>query len=78
MTYQEKFELLRDEFVKTSDLYIKADKELSSINGFFDISLIENFTTAKRDFEIAGNNYHNFLVIAKNNNARPTDELISI
>jgi len=74
MTYQQKFDALRNEFAEASDKYIKADKALSEVNGFGDTGLIENFANTKRDFEITGNNYHKFLVLAKNNNAKPEDE----
>lgn len=74
MTYQQKFEELRNDFAEMSDKYIKADKALSEVRGFGDSDLLENFVQAKRDFENAGNNYHDFLVIAKKANAKPEDE----
>lgn len=74
MTYQQKFDELRNAFGESSDKYIRADKALSEVIGFGDASLIENFANAKREFEITGNNYHNFLLFAKNNNAKPKDE----
>jgi hypothetical protein len=74
MTYQEKFDELRNEFAKSSDKYIKADQSLSEVNGFGDSELIEKFAVAKKDFEIVGNDYHHFLDFAKKNNAKPEDE----
>lgn len=74
MTYQQKFDELRDEFAIKSDKYIRADKALSELSGFGEINLVDNFANAKMDFEIAGNNYHNFLVFAQKNNAKPEDE----
>ena len=74
MTYQQKFDELRSDFAEASDKYLKVDKALSEINGFGDISLISDFSNAKRDFEITGNNYHNFLAIAQKNDAKPNDE----
>jgi hypothetical protein len=74
MTYQEKFEELRSKFAKASNKYMNADKALSEVSGFGDIGLMEDFANAKGEFEIAGNNYHEFLVFAKRNNAKPEDE----
>ncbi len=73
MTYQEKYEQLHNEFAEKSGKYLNADRELSSVNGFFDGSLLNNFAIAKSEFEIAGNNYHLFLTFAKANNASSTD-----
>jgi hypothetical protein len=74
MTYQQKFEELRNEFAKASDKCSKADKELSEVNGFGDLRLIDNFADAKREFQTVGNNYHNFIDYAEKNNAKPEDE----
>ena len=74
MTYQQKFDELRSDFAEARDKYLKIDKALSEVNGFGDISLISDFANAKRDFEITGNNYHNFLAFAQKNDARPSDE----
>lgn len=75
MTYQDKYEQLRAEFIKKTDKYIKADKELSDVQGFFDSLLIDKLVQAKSEFEIACNNYNNFLVMVRKNNVKPMDIL---
>lgn len=74
MTYQEKFVELREEFAKASDKYLKIDKEISEVNGFGDISLVSKFQRAQNEWEIAGNNYNNFLSYTTNNKINPNDE----
>ncbi len=36
--------------------------------------LLNKFFATKIDFEIAGNNYHNFLSYCRDNNVSPNDE----
>ena len=41
MTYQQKFDQLRNAFAESSDKYSRADKALSEVKGFGDAALIE-------------------------------------
>lgn len=73
MTNKQKFDQLRVKFAIESDKYLRADKELSEDKGFVDANLVEKFSKAKKAFEIAGNEYHNFLSYAVRRNAKLED-----
>lgn len=71
MTYQEKFAELQTEFALKGDTYIRAEKELSSITGWGDSMELTAFLNAKKEFEEAGNAYHNFLTYVRDNKIDP-------
>jgi len=73
MTYQQRFEELHNIFTKESNRYIRAEKELSSIMGWGDSTELNDFLNAKKEFEEAGNNYHNFLSYVRKNNISPDE-----
>ena len=77
MTYQQKFEKLRNTFAQKSDRYIRAEKELSSIMGWGDSAELNEFLNAKKEFAEAENNYHNFLSHVRTNNILPDEEFSS-
>lgn len=73
MTFQEKFDELHKDFAKKSDEYIKADRSLSDINGFGDAQAPLDFINKKQEWQLAANNYHNFLTYFKNSGKGPSD-----
>jgi len=77
MTYKQKLDQLREEFAIKSDKYLLADKELSEDKGFVGGNLVGKFAKAKRDFEIVGNEYSNFLAYAVKNKAKLQDDFIN-
>jgi hypothetical protein len=73
VTYQEKFEELRNRFAIATDRYIKANQEVADIHGFFDKSLLENLSKAKNEFQNTGDEYHSFLSYIKREKKSPND-----
>lgn len=71
-TYQQQFEIYHLEFAEKSSAYIKAEKKIT-YSGFGDTALMDDFLFKRKEFEIAGNNYHNFLAYCKKVNAKPND-----
>ena len=68
MTYQEKGDELRKIFTQKSENFISAEKAISSFFGWGDSTELTEFINAKMEFEVAGNEYHDFLVFVKENN----------
>ncbi|SOD17703.1 hypothetical protein [Pedobacter xixiisoli] len=68
MTIKERLLKLYDEFAKTSDAHLKANKKLSEEgNGFFDKKLLDDFAKTKLEWQNAANAYHSYLSNIINN-----------
>lgn len=78
MTYQEKFDLLWKELQDKNKRFFKADKEITAINGFIDMSVLRNYRTAKKNLKIALNNFYSFLAHVKKIGAKPDDLYASL
>jgi len=69
MTYQEKFDELQKSFSQRFDVYEKFQKELS-----LGIEGSDKFLIAKSEFEKISYDFQAFLIMFKENNAKPGDE----
>lgn len=74
MTYQEKYQELRKDFAEKADRFIKADKQLSSVQGWVDEDELFEFAQAKQEWQAAANTYHEFLIFAQRTGVNPDDE----
>lgn len=61
MTWQEKFSQLQKTFIEKAEVYIPLEKEISSVQGFGDMDEMSQYYRAKKEWQIAGNNYNDFL-----------------
>ena len=75
MTYQELYEKLQKEYSEASQVYLKMDTELSQINGFGAMDSLPKYAQAKSDWQVATNNYWNFLAMVKKNGIDPNGEV---
>lgn len=73
MTYQEKYQELRQDFAEKSDRLIKADQKLGATKGFGDATDFNEFVRAKQEWQHAANRYHEFIAYAQKNNVNPDD-----
>ena len=73
MTYQEKFDELQKQFSEKFDAFEKFQKKLSLGNDQSD-----QFLIVKSEFEKASNDFQAFLIMFKENNASPGDEVGSV
>ena len=73
MTYQQKFEELRKDFVEKGEKYVKAEKLLSSILGWGDSDELNLFLNSKKAFEEADKKLHDFLSDMKEKNIPPQE-----
>ena len=74
MTYQELFEKLQKKYAEKADIFMKMDKEISQVSGFGDIGDLANYNTAKTEWQLAHNDYWNFLSNTKGRDINPNDE----
>jgi hypothetical protein len=75
MTYQQKFEELYKDFAEKSENHLKANNNLSKINGFGDKFEWDNFVKSKGDWQQAANRYHEFLANFNKIGLSPSDEM---
>jgi hypothetical protein len=76
MTFQEKFDQLRNNFALKSNVYLKSDATLTDVSGFGDVNSVPNYLKARNEFQEAGNEYHNFLIHFKDSGKEPNDEFM--
>ena len=76
MTYQQRFEELKKTFSETSERYVGAEKQFSSILGWGDSEELMNFLNAKSEFEAASDEYHEFLLHVREKGILPNEEFV--
>lgn len=74
VTFQDKYNELSKNFSLASNNYMKVYKEINELDGFGDFYLLKRFQDAKKDFEYAANEYHNFLATCNSKSVKPEDE----
>lgn len=74
MTFKEKFKELHKEVEERWDKYSKADTEISQNFGFVDRKKLDDLKAFYRDWQIAANEYHNFLSLFGKSGKTPADE----
>ncbi|MEP6926528.1 MAG: hypothetical protein ABI834_02775 [Ginsengibacter sp.] len=74
MNYQEKFDELQKIFSEKFDAYEKIQKKFFLRHD----EKSEKFLTAKSEFEKASNDFQSFIILFRETNASPNDELGSM
>jgi hypothetical protein len=76
MTYQQRFEQLKQDFTEKSERYLQAEKQFSSILGWGDSDELMQFLNAKSAFEAADDEYHEFLLHVREKGILPDEPFV--
>ncbi|OJW82084.1 MAG: hypothetical protein BGO69_15920 [Bacteroidetes bacterium 46-16] len=74
MTWQEKFTELQKAFIEKGNVYIPLEKEITSVKGFGDMDELSAYYKAKKEWQLAGNQYNDFLSRIHGKNIDPNGE----
>lgn len=73
MTYQEKYNELREQFLKKNEAFFKVDNKIAETSGFDDITLQSEYKKAYSEWQESAYTYNEFMGYVTKNGKKPGD-----